>query len=318
MPNLDYVRWLRARVGRSKVILVYASAIIPAGEGRILLQRRSDFAWWGLPGGVLERGEGLEDCLVREVREETGLHAVPERLVGIYSSPDFDVTYPNGDQVQQFTACFTCRVTGGTLQPDGGECLELAPFAPNRLPQVPSWYQAMIEDFTGPEEPSFRRGRPGTPTSNDYALWLRQRVGTAPLILTGAAACVWDDEERLLLVRRADNGHWSLPAGIMELGERIDRTAVREVREETGLDVKPERLVGVYTGPEVFHVYPNGDQVHVVSACFSCHVSGGSLHADEREVLDARFFPLDRLPPLSSRHRIRIDDAKAKPASAQG
>lgn len=75
MYEHDYVRWLLARVGHVRVILVY-TAFIPDQQGRVLLQRRSDFPWWGLPGGVLERGERPEECLVREVREETGRRAV--------------------------------------------------------------------------------------------------------------------------------------------------------------------------------------------------------------------------------------------------
>jgi len=317
MSGPDYVRWLRARVGRVRVILVYASAVIPDGQGRVLLQRRSDFVWWGLPGGVLERGERLEECLVREAWEETGLRVAPDRLLGVYSSPDFYVTYPNGDMVQQFTACFACRVVGGDSRPDGEEVLDLAYFPPDCLPDVPSWYRAMIADYvSGREEASFRQGRPGVPVSSEHVLWLRRFVGDAPLIIVGASACVRDGAGRLLLVRRADDGTWAFPAGVMELGERVDRAVVREVREETGLEVEPARLVGVYAGPEFFHTYPNGHQVHVVSAFFACRVVGGDLRPDGGEVVEARFFPPSDLPPLRSCNLVRIGDALAGRAAA--
>lgn len=309
MQEPDYVRWLRSHVGHAKVILVYASAIIPDEQGRILLQRRSDFSWWGLPGGALERGETLGQCAVREVGEETGLEVSPERLVGVYSSPDFDVSYPNGDQVHQFTVCFACRVSGGVPQPDGGEVLELAGFPPRELPDVPSWYRAMIEDYAaGGQEASFRHGSPGAPTSDAHTLWVRQFVGTAPLILAGGAACVRDEAGRVLLVRRADDGSWGLPAGCMELGERVDRAVARETEEETGLQVEPERLVGIYSGPQFFHTYPNGDQACLAATCFDCRVVGGRLRADGVESLEARFFPLSELPSLHPRHQIRIAD----------
>jgi 8-oxo-dGTP pyrophosphatase MutT (NUDIX family) len=317
MPKPDYIRWLRAHVGHARVILVYASAVIPDRRGRILLQRRSDFAWWGLPGGVLERGERLEECLTREAWEETGLRVVPERLVGIYSSPDFYVTYPNGDLVQQFTACFACRTVGGNVRPDGEEVLDLAYFPPDYLPEVPSWYQKMIADHvSGRQEASFRQGGPGAPVSSAHVLWLRQFVGNAPLIMVGASACVRDDAGHILLACRADDGTWSLPAGAMELGERVDRTVAREVLEETGLEVEPTRLVGVYAGPEFFHTYPNGHQVHIVTAFFDCRVVGGSPQPDGAEVVEARFFPPDGLPPLHPRHLVRINDALAGQAAA--
>jgi len=313
----DYLRWLRARVGHEQVILAYTSAIITDAQGRVLLQRRSDFPWWGLPGGVLERGERLEECLRREVWEETGLHVDPGRLVGVYSSPDFNVTYPNGDRVQQFTVCFACRVTGGRLRADGDEVLGLAHFPLDDLPEVPSWYRAMLEDFAaGREEASFRRGRPGEPLSRDYALWLRRAVGDAPMVMVGASGCVQDEAGRVLLVCRTDDSAWAVPAGGMELGERIDRTVVREVWEETGLRVEPERLVGVYSGPEFFHTYPNGDQVYIVTALFACRVVGGDPQPDGGETLEVRFFSPDVLPPLRPRYRLLIEDALAGLAGA--
>ena len=64
-----YVERLRACLGPRKVILVYTTALIREAGGRLLFQRRADFEWWGLPGGVLEVGESLADGVVREVRE---------------------------------------------------------------------------------------------------------------------------------------------------------------------------------------------------------------------------------------------------------
>jgi 8-oxo-dGTP pyrophosphatase MutT (NUDIX family) len=87
------LHWLRQRVGRQKILLVFASACVRDDAGRLLWQRRSDFGFWGLPavqsgtglcGGVLELGESLPEAVVREVGEETGLEVEPVRLVGIY------------------------------------------------------------------------------------------------------------------------------------------------------------------------------------------------------------------------------------------
>jgi ADP-ribose pyrophosphatase YjhB (NUDIX family) len=127
--------------------------------------------------------------------------------------------------------------------------------------------------------------------------------------MVGASAYVRDEAGRILLVRRADDGNWTLPAGAMELGERVDRTVEREVYEETGLLVEPDRLVGIYSGPSFFHTYPNGDQVHVVTNFFRCRVAGGALQPDGKEITEARFFAPDQLPALTARHQIRITDA---------
>ena len=72
----DYLAWLRRAVGPQRILLVFATACLRDEEGRLLWQRRSDFGWWGLPGGVMELHESLPDCVVRETREETGLEAV--------------------------------------------------------------------------------------------------------------------------------------------------------------------------------------------------------------------------------------------------
>jgi len=333
----DYLKWLRSRVGHQKVILVRACGIVSDGtdgQGRVLLQRYPEFGWWELPGGLLEPGERLSDCLVRGLRQETGLVVEPARLVGLYTSPDFNLTYPNGDQVQQFIACFACRVSGGTLRPvvaisvahfgptttevvttsdpspRGGS---LALFSPTALPDVPVWCRAMIEDYvTNGPAASFQRGSPGSPVSHEHILQLRQYVGHERLMMVGGAGLVRDEASQVLLIRRSDDGKWCPPAGAMELGERIDRAVEREVGEETGLVVRAERLVGLYaSNPEFSHTYPNGDQVEIVTALFDCQVVSGALRADDNEVLEARFFPPDRLPPLPERHRILARDGLA-------
>ena len=106
---MSYVEWLRSYVGNQPILLVYATAIIRDADGHVLFQRRGDFPVWGLPGGILEPGETIRETLAREVHEETGYQVTPHRFVGLYSSPDYTIHYPNRDVVQQVTACFDCR-----------------------------------------------------------------------------------------------------------------------------------------------------------------------------------------------------------------
>ena len=317
----SYIEWIRERMGHQKILLVFASACVRDDAGRVLWQRRSDFGWWGLPGGALELDESLPECVVREVREETGLEVKPMRLVGLYTSPDYDVTYPNGDQAHQVTCCFECRATDGRLRADKTETLDLAWFPLDQPPPTAPWYAAMAADLAADLAlgrqaarygPSYERGSPGNGALGEpFYKVLRPRIGHAPWIMPGAAAIVRDGAGRILLQRRGDTGDWGLPAGAMELGERIDQTIVREVYEETGLEVKPTRLVGVYSGREFRFTYPNGDQVNVVSTLFDCRIVGGRLQADGVESLEVRFFAPDALPPLLPRHVRRIQDTLA-------
>lgn len=129
---------------------------------------------------------------------------------------------------------------------------------------------------------------------------LRECVGHDLLLSPAAAACIRDEEGRVLLLRRSDGKNlWGFPGGAIEPGERAADAVVREVREETGLDVEPVALIGVYSGPEYVFVYPNGDRVQPVTVFFECRVVGGELRLDMREVTEScAFGPQDLLPPM--------------------
>jgi ADP-ribose pyrophosphatase YjhB (NUDIX family) len=99
-----------------------ATAIVPGGSaivtdeyGRILLQRRADSGNWALPGGIMDIGETLEQCVIREVQEETGLDIEITGLVGIYTDPTHVIAYSDGEVRQQFNITYTGRVIGGRL-----------------------------------------------------------------------------------------------------------------------------------------------------------------------------------------------------------
>ena len=130
------------------------------------------------------------------------------------------------------------------------------------------------------------------------------RPGVSGIILTA---------EGLLLQRRSDNGLWGLPGGSVEPGEALVDALVREVREETGLEVAPTRLVGVYSAPTLGQIvtYPDGNVIHYVSCSFECRTVGGSLACGE-ESLELRWFDPRQLPAETvPMHRVRVEDALA-------
>lgn len=102
----------------------------------------------------------------------------------------------------------------------------------------------------------------------DYILQLRQFVGHRPILMVGAAILVIDEQERLLLMKRSDSGLWGPPGGSTEPGERVEEAAKRETLEETGLEIGEMSLFNVFSGPELYYKYPNGDEVYNVTIVY--------------------------------------------------
>jgi 8-oxo-dGTP pyrophosphatase MutT (NUDIX family) len=130
----------------------------------------------------------------------------------------------------------------------------------------------------------------------DYVRTLRELVGHMPLILAGTSVLIVDDFGRLLLMQRADTGGWGLPGGLMEPGESFEETGRREVQEETGLCIGELTLLDIFSGPEMFYVYPNGDQIFNVTAAYIARDFPGEMRKDVDEVSELAFFQVNELP----------------------
>ena len=105
-----------------------------------------------------------------------------------------------------------------------------------------------------------------------------ERIGKEGVLRPGASALVFDEpRERVLLTRRADNGRWCLPGGGMDPGESAAECCAREVLEETGLEVRVTKLVGIYTTPDLLIEYPDGNKIQPVAFSFEVEITGGEL-----------------------------------------
>lgn len=129
-----------------------------------------------------------------------------------------------------------------------------------------------------------------------YILDLRKIVGHRPLIMTGGCVLIINKDNQLLLQKRRDNGYWSYPGGSMEPGETFEETAVREAYEETGLNCRKLELFKILSGEKMHYTYPNGDEVYIAEALFVCRDFDGELKVQEEEVIEQRFFDLDKIP----------------------
>lgn len=124
-------------------------------------------------------------------------------------------------------------------------------------------------------------------------------------LVVAASAVVTDDEGRILLQRRTDNGLWALPGGGMEMTESLPGTAVREVKEETGLDVEITGLVGTYTDPRHIIAYSNGEVRRQFNVCFAARIVGGALAISE-ESSELRFVAPNEIDGLPMHHTQRL------------
>ncbi|MBU2665503.1 NUDIX domain-containing protein [Actinoplanes bogorensis] len=136
-----------------------------------------------------------------------------------------------------------------------------------------------------------------------YITGLRAHIGHDLLLLPGASGVVRDDDGRILLIRRSDNGRWSLPAGMIDPGEQPAAAALREIEEETGVIAEIDRLGGVAMHEAQ---YPNGDRCEYLAVWFRCRAVGGEARPDGDETLEVRWFAPDELPEVGELTTLRI------------
>jgi ADP-ribose pyrophosphatase YjhB (NUDIX family) len=139
------------------------------------------------------------------------------------------------------------------------------------------------------------------------------RLGKEGRLRLGCSAVVFDaSREKVLLTRRADNDLWCLPGGAVDAGESVAEACLRELWEETGLQGRVLRLIGVYSNPDQLVLYPDGNKAFIVALSFEVEATGGMLGLSS-ETTEVGYFTLAEVQGLDliGQHRERVEDAVA-------
>src|SRR5918912_3325951 len=127
-------------------------------------------------------------------------------------------------------------------------------------------------------------------------------------LVVAVTAVVIDEQGELLLQKRTDNDLWGLPGGAMNIGESIGQAVIREVKEETSLDVEPTGVVGIYSDPGHIIAYADGEVRQEFSICFTARVIGGQVAVGDQESTEVRFVNPSEIAglPMGQSTRLRI------------
>lgn len=143
----------------------------------------------------------------------------------------------------------------------------------------------------------------------DYVKYIRDRVGHDPINLTGVNVLIINKDNKVLLQRRGTFPYkWGLVGGITELGEALEDTAIREVKEESGLDIKDLNLLGTTSGENCYIDFPNGDKAYFLTVGYFTKNFSGTLKIDDLETKELKFFSYEELPDnIPNSHRIMLN-----------
>ncbi|QSB09490.1 NUDIX hydrolase [Lysinibacillus fusiformis] len=142
-----------------------------------------------------------------------------------------------------------------------------------------------------------------------YISELRKHIGSRPIISIGATILVVNDDKQILFQHRSDTLDWGLPGGALELNETLEEAAARELHEETGLVANEFDLVGVFSGPDYYFQYPNGDEVYTVIHLYIAKNVRGILEIKDDESLKLTYFSKNELPDqLEKRTKLLLNN----------
>ncbi|MBW4085824.1 NUDIX domain-containing protein [Paenibacillus sp. S150] len=134
---------------------------------------------------------------------------------------------------------------------------------------------------------------------SEYYRGIREKLGSEVLMVPSVAGVIRNEEGRILLLRKGGEQLWGLPAGAIEPGETPSRALRREVFEETGLMVTPQRITGVFGGRKYTYEYINGDRVQYSIIVFECSIVKGTPGSVDGEAEELAFWGEEELPELA-------------------
>jgi len=124
-------------------------------------------------------------------------------------------------------------------------------------------------------------------------------------IVVAVTAFVLNSAHELLLTRRSDNNLWALPGGAQDFGESVAEAALRETREETGIDIEVTGLLGIYSNPNHVIEYSDGEVRQQFSICFHARPIAGDLTMSS-ESIEVRWVPQPELDSLAIHPSMRL------------
>jgi 8-oxo-dGTP pyrophosphatase MutT (NUDIX family) len=143
-----------------------------------------------------------------------------------------------------------------------------------------------------------------------YVEELRTLIGHKCIILNGSAVIIENNSGLILMQQRKyPYGKWSLPGGLMELGESTEETAIREIYEETSIQIKSLKLLGVYSGKNYYCSAANGDEWYVVTTTYITSEYEGEAIVNDTESISFEWINPINLPENTAKtHRIMINN----------
>jgi len=128
---------------------------------------------------------------------------------------------------------------------------------------------------------------------------LRRKLGQGLILYPAAAAVIPDADGRILLQAKTHEAGWFLPGGAIEPGEHPEEALVREVAEETGLIVRPRRLLLMIGGRDYRYRYPNGDLVEILGPLYECETVGETGLPLDEETRQLMYFSRENMPEMT-------------------
>jgi 8-oxo-dGTP pyrophosphatase MutT (NUDIX family) len=145
-----------------------------------------------------------------------------------------------------------------------------------------------------------------------------ENAPAANSVVPSVTAVVRNDSGQILMIHKTDNNLWALPGGGHDIGESIAQTVIREVFEETGINVEVQDVSGLYTDPGHVMAYDDGEVRQQFSICFRARPSGGSLRTSS-ESKEVKWVSLEQLQQLEIHPSMRLrishgtDDSRTSP-----